>query len=178
MLSIFIREIKNTKLSLFEDSFIDEGRVCLTAECLWERSSSAWNQIPPILFTTSENGKPTLKYCYGEDCSLIIKECLSRPIALKQLSSDLRLPGQQTEVVVGLVRAGRQVTSLWLEFLSHGSHMVTLHPTAASYHPHPGLVRLPSKPGRLPPRDLTGLQGWGLWEVRGERWERVLTLNY
>ena len=91
---------------------------------------------------------------------LVIKESLPCSTALVQLSSNLRLPGEQTEVVVRLVRAGWEVASLLCQLLSHGPDMMTLQAAAASNHPHPGLVGLPGKPGRLPPGDLAGLQSW------------------
>ena len=71
----------------------------------------------------------------------------------------LCLPLENGEADVGLLGAGGQRAALLLQLLGHGAHVVALKAAAAADDAHAELVRGPGEPGRLPPGDLTGLQG-------------------
>ena len=92
--------------------------------------------------------------------SLVVKQRLPGPLLLVLLLPQLRLPAEQSEVVVRLVRPSRQLPPLLRQLLRHGPDVVTLHPAAASDDSDSDVKSLPGKPGRLPASDLTGLQGW------------------
>ena len=70
---MFTKMMPECELSLFEDSFIEKGGVCLTAECLRKRSTCTGVHRPPVFLAASVNKKLSSQYSSDSTAYLLSK---------------------------------------------------------------------------------------------------------